>query len=117
MLFGSRSERLEREQLGLLFKGMDGDPAVFEAAQDKGVAPDVPVPPPPAEVATDAGDGDGDGDDASSTDEAKPAKKKRPNHHGRTKLEVTWVQIPVFTTASVTAQRAHAAFFVTASCV
>ena len=94
MIFGSRSERLEREQLGLLFKGMDGDPAVFEAAQDKGVVPDVPVPPPPTEPASDVAD---DAAETPSDDEAKPEKKKRPNHHGRTKLEVTCTKIETTT--------------------
>lgn len=97
MLFGSRSERLEREQLGLLYKGMDGDQSVFDAAQDKGVAPDVPVPPPPAEVARDTGAGAAGGEGASSTDSAKPEKKKRPNHHGRTELEVTCAKIETTT--------------------
>ena len=89
MLFGSRSERLDREQLALLFAGLDGEKAQFDAAADKGEVPVVPTTPPPSEDA-DADDAEPSGnDDAEVAGAIKTAKKRRPGHHGRRPLAST----------------------------
>jgi transposase len=77
MIFGSRSERLDAEELKQLFLAFGGDEPAFDAATANGTTPPIPTPEPPSEPAT----------PTSQTDApAKPGKKKRPNHHGRAPL-------------------------------
>lgn len=81
MLFGPRSERLDREALKQLFLAFSGEEAAFDAAAAKGETPPIPTPEPPSAPADDASA-------PSAPVEAPegPAKKKRPRHHGRRPL-------------------------------
>lgn len=87
MIFGSRSERLDRDQLALLFAGFEGTQEAFDAAQAKDETPNVPTPAPPSEPLDEAAEQDAPAGPAAP--EAGPPKKKRPTHHGRRPLAVT----------------------------
>jgi hypothetical protein len=77
MLFGSRSERLDGEELQQLFFAFEGKPEAFDAAVAAGTTPTIPTPDP----ITTPVDRDEDQDDAAAAgaDGAPPKKKKRPN--------------------------------------
>lgn len=77
MFFGPRSERLDAEELKQLYLAFDGEEAGFDAAVANGTTPTIPTPEPPSEPITPPSQPD---------TEAKPGKKKRPNHHGRSPL-------------------------------
>jgi len=80
MLFGPRSERLDREELRQLFFAFEGKPEAFDAAIETGTVPTIPTPEPVSEPTTE------DESDPTNTGPNDAPKKKRPNHKGRRPL-------------------------------
>lgn len=74
MVFGSRSERLDREELRQLCLAFGVSEADWNAAELANATPSIPVPPAPEET------------QEAHAAETASSKKKRPNHRGRRPL-------------------------------